>query len=78
MAEPEYQPYHQSKLIFEPLPRDLRAKIIVGLRNIDVVDQASERAGEAGDQKVRTELRKIIARRRGAVEGWQLKLDNQN
>ena len=55
----------------------MRAKIVVGLRNIDVVDQASERAGEADDQKVRTELRKIIARRRGAVKGWILELVNQ-
>jgi hypothetical protein len=74
---PEYPPYHQSKLIFEPLPRDLRAKIIVGLRNIAVVDKASKDAKKAKDQKVRTELRKIIARRSGAVKGWKLELANQ-
>ena len=76
VTEPEYPPYHQSKLKFEPLPRDLRAKIKVGLRNIDVVDQASKDAKKADDQKVRTELRKIIARRKGAVDGWKLKLKN--
>ena len=74
----ESKPYHHSNLTLERLPKDLIGKIQVGERNIAVIDRASDEAKGARDQIVRTELRKIIARRKGDVTKWKLMLKEQN